>query len=127
MEIWKDIETYDGDYKISNYGRVLSLKRKKPQILSPQLDAMGYVHVRLGNGKDKQKLFKVHRLVASHFLSMPLLDKTLVNHLDKNKRNNHVLNLEWCSMQENWLHARQYDFSLIDLMNGKVKNPLDYV
>ena len=108
MEIWKDIQGYEGLYQISNLGRIknkhnkilkLSNKRWKKESC-PQND---YKKIRLSkNGKSKG--FSVHRLVAREFLND--YDKKLeVNHKDGNKSNNKVSNLEMISHRENIKHS----------------------
>ena len=105
-EIWKDVQGYEGLYKVSNLGNVYSYKSKK--ILKKyfpvfSLGATGYNLVGLyKNGK--QKMFGVHRLVAQAFIDNPL-NLPIVNHKDGNKRNNAVSNLEWCTQKENVAHA----------------------
>jgi hypothetical protein len=109
MEIWKEIKDYEGLYEVSNYGRVKRLeslvKNKhsyrlvKEKILS--IPSYHYQSVFLSNGKVKQHY--VHRLVATAFLSNSL-NKEQVNHIDGNKLNNHVSNLEWVSQSENMKH-----------------------
>ena len=92
-EIWRDIEGYEG-YQISNYGNVKSFRRDKikGKILKP-CTTHGYLLVRLYSNKDESKMFRIHRLVALHFLE--LVDgKNIVNHIDGNKTNNYVENLE---------------------------------
>lgn len=111
-EIWKDIEGYEGRYKVSTKGRVKSLARKIPRtrkgntylsdvperILKP-FDNNGYRQVRLSDGT-KTKDYKAHRLVAKAFLPN---EKNLpqINHKDENKSNNDVNNLEWCDRNYN--------------------------
>lgn len=91
-EIWKK---YDYDYDVSNQGRIKRGKR----ILSGSLHNDGYVFVTV-HGKQKP----LHRLIASVFI--PNLEhKTEVNHIDGNKQNNNVNNLEWCTHSENQKHA----------------------
>lgn len=114
MEIWKDIEGYEGYYQVSNLGRVKSLERKvrntlksyriiKERILKPTPKKEGYLDISL-NISQKRKHFYVHRLVASHFIGNP--EKGMdVNHKDGNKKNNNVDNLEWLSRAENHAHA----------------------
>ena len=99
-EVWKDI--YE-EYQISNLGRIKSLKWGKERILTPRKNFKGYmqIHIRV-NGKDK--VIKVHRLVAEAFIPNPD-NKPQVNHIDGNKENNTSLNLEWCTNSENQLHA----------------------
>lgn len=98
IEIFKDINGFDGDYQISNLGRVKSLKKPNSIILKPGLNKPGYKFVILTK-HGVQTNHMIHRLVALHFL--PQSDKTVVNHLDENKLNNCVDNLEWCTHKEN--------------------------
>lgn len=109
-EIWKDIPEYEELYQVSNLGRVRSLDRIvtrkdgrkqlcKGKLLSPCKLRWGYLGVNLSkNNKGLTK--KVHRLVAKTFLnnSFNLLD---VNHIDEDKTNNRLNNLEWCSREYN--------------------------
>ena len=98
-EIWKDIVGYEGLYKVSNMGRVKSLKYGKERILKPQKDRSGYLVV--GLWKDgKRKWYLMHRLVATIFCENPHGFKE-VNHIDENKTNNYADNLEWCSRSYN--------------------------
>lgn len=115
-EIWKNIEDFK-DYKVSNYGRVKSLKRKNEIILKFK-DKNGYYSVGLYN-KEKQNAKKlVSVLVAEAFLNkekfkiMPYeninevdINKLEVNHIDGNKHNNKLDNLEWCTKSYNQSHA----------------------
>lgn len=99
MEIWKDIDGYNGDYQISNFGRVKSLKHKTPKIMRLKTNNKGYKWVALiSNGK--QGNFLVHRLVASHFLPNEN-NFPIINHIDENPANNNVDNLEWCTYSYN--------------------------
>lgn len=113
-EIWKDIDGFAGYYEISNYGRVKSLPKtmgnpnhlSKIKILKPKIDKYGYACVKLCSQieKGKIKYVTIHRLVAKAFIPNPNNLKT-VNHLDGNKQNNLIRNLEWCSHKENIDHA----------------------
>lgn len=95
-EIWKPVTGYEDRYLVSNKGRVFSLIYKK--VLLPK-DEKGYKRVMLS--KDcKMKGYLVHRLVASEFLPNPL-NLPFVNHIDENKANNCVKNLEWCTAKYN--------------------------
>lgn len=102
MEIWKPVVGFDS-YEVSNRGHVRSFKRKTPQILKLKRDGRGYTRVGLYAG-DKQKWCLVHRLVAQTFIPN-LFNKPQINHIDGDKTNNCVENLEWCTAGENRCHA----------------------
>lgn len=118
-EIWKDIKDYEGIYQISNLGRLRSLdrmlsikrygkfyyKKRKGKMMCPSLNTNKYYHVKLMNG-DNKKIYSLHRLVALHFLPNPN-NYEIVNHIDSNKQNNKLDNLEWCTKNDNRLHARK--------------------
>ena len=95
-EEWRDVENYEGKYQISNLGRLRSFARSvEPLIFAPHYDKDGYIMYGLRrNGKIYTK--KAHRLVASAFI--PNKDNLpQINHIDEDKTNNRVSNLEWCS------------------------------
>lgn len=97
-EIWQPVEGYE-DYAVSNFGRVKSLKYGNEKILKSWNNGKGYLFVSLcRNGKMKH--FKIHRLVAIAFLPNPE-GFPEINHIDENKSNNCVDNLEWCSHKYN--------------------------
>lgn len=99
----KDIEGYEGLYQVSEDGRVYSVRRGK--CLSPCLDSYGYPMVVLCSNRVR-KTTRIHRLVAQAFIPNPY-DKPQVNHIDGDKTNNLVSNLEWVTSDENVLHAVQ--------------------
>ena len=117
-EVWKPIEGYEGIYDVSNYGRVKSLQLTihnsgtkggvytiREKILTPRVNEKrnGYCEISLHkNGQEKR--FKVHRLVATAFISNPQ-HLPEVNHKDGNKLNNSVSNLEWVTSKQNKEHA----------------------
>lgn len=103
METWKTVSNTDGKIQVSNYGRVRSLLRGEPQILKVQADQKGYQRVSVTIHRRKMH-FKVHRLVAAAFIENPN-NLPQVNHIDGNKGNNCVSNLEWISNKDNAYHA----------------------
>lgn len=109
-EIWKDISGYEGRYHVSNHGRVKSCTRAdcnnrlvKERILHTRKSKVGYLQVTLFCDGAAKSL-TVHRLVATAFIQN-LENKPEVNHIDGDKHNNHVDNLEWVTSRENHLHA----------------------
>ena len=102
IEIWKDIAGYEGLYKVSNKGRVYSYVSNK--FLSPAPNEVtGYINVLLTKSK-KSKFYPVHRLVAAAFIENPK-NAPVVNHIDADRTNNCVDNLEWCTHKENAQHS----------------------
>lgn len=100
METWAAIKGYEEFYQISTLGRVWSKHTKK--YLKP-FCIRGYQHVSLSlNGKIVKK--KVHRLVAEAFLDNPL-NKETVSHLNENKLDNQLINLEWATSRENTVYG----------------------
>jgi hypothetical protein len=105
-EIWKDIPGFEGKYQASNLGQIKSLlttrrhgqKNTLPIILK-QVINNNYKRVKLST-----KLVFVHRMVAKAFIDNPE-HKPQVNHIDGNRLNNNVENLEWCTCKENIDHA----------------------
>ena len=93
MEIWKDINGYENKYQISNYGRLKSVKINL--IMKPMRCTNGYLAACLWKDGIQKKIL-IHRLVALHFIENPN-ECTDVNHIDENKENNNVNNLQWCS------------------------------
>ena len=118
-EVWKDIKGYEGLYQVSNLGRIKSLEKfnktnifdesigytRKEKILKPYFrsNLKQYLVVCLYKNK-KGKLFSVHRLVAENFIENKEKYKE-VNHIDGNKTNNNVVNLEWCNRKQNSIHS----------------------
>ena len=126
QEIWKDVEGYEGLYQVSNFGRVKSLDRYvlrngnslfvKGIVLS-QLNNRGYLTVRLCNS-GKYKNYLVHRLVANAFIHNDN-NYSEINHIDENKHNNHVDNLEWCDRKYNVNYGSRAD-KFSNSMKGKL-------
>lgn len=126
--MWIPIKNFEGLYSINEKGEVLSHSRKvtlynggwyttNERILKPYLTKKGYAAVDLGSAR-----FVVHRLVAQAFLPNPE-NKPQVNHIDGDKINNHVSNLEWVTNQENVQHA--HDIGLIQMTEKKLQRLRD--
>lgn len=96
-EVWKPVVGYESRYLVSNMGRVFSLIKDKmlKQIETPY----GYLVVNLYDG-NKMKQIRVHRLVAMAFIPNPD-SLPQVNHIDEDKHNNYIDNLEWCNAKYN--------------------------
>ncbi len=99
MEVWKDVAGYEGLYKISNLGRVLSVRRNA--MLKPGRGR--YLIVTLCKNGTKREI-GVHRLVASAFC-VKRNEATEVNHINENRYDNRATNLEWCTRLENIRHG----------------------
>ena len=119
-EIWKPIDGHEGKYEISNLGRVKGLPREKKyksgridligeRILKNPLSS-GYKVANLFCEQRKQIPIHVHRLVAIAFIPN-LENKPHINHIDGNKLNNDISNLEWCTPKENAVHAHETGLS----------------
>lgn len=118
QEIWKNISGYK-NYQVSNFGRIKSLnynKTKYTKILKPDI-RRDYLSVTLYKNGVRNR-FQVHRLVAIIFLPN-INNLPCVNHIDGNKQNNRIDNLEWCTYKENINHSIK-----INLRNFNMdKNP----
>ena len=112
-EYYANVKGYENLYQVSCYGTIKSVdkvvKNKngyrtiKRKILTPKFDKYGYLKVGLTK-EGKQKYKFVHRLVAETFIPNPN-NYPIVNHIDGDKTNNHISNLEWCTQQYNVKHA----------------------
>jgi len=123
-EVWKDVnfEHWGEHYQVSNFGNIRSKDRlnyafhhksnkfthfkKNGKILIPYKNVYGYLTVKLSIENIKKTLI-LHRLIAMTFIGVPEDEKNQVNHIDGNKYNNHIDNLEWCTSKENMHHARE--------------------
>jgi hypothetical protein len=99
QEVWRDIIGYEGLYQVSNIGNVKGIIKT----LKPNKTSKGYLHISLYKNRIS-KTFKLHRIVAQNFISNPE-NKLEVNHMDGNKLNNKIDNLEWNTRFENNKHA----------------------
>lgn len=117
----KWIEGYEGLYKVSDKGDVISYKRyKEGKPMSPKKDKEGYLEVGLRDKDYKRKFFRVHRLVAKAFISNPD-NLPEINHKDRVTSNNEVTNLEWCDKSYNNKH-RLVDFKGEKQSQSKLTN-----
>jgi len=122
MENWKDVVGYEGVYQVSDQGRIKRVGTYRNQtgkewesnfILSPGTKENGYKYVQLCK-ENRVKPKHVHRLVAEAFIDNPN-NSPIVNHIDGNKANNNVSNLEWATYTENNVHS-------IEKLNRASKN-----
>jgi hypothetical protein len=107
-EIWKDIKGYEGLYKISNKGNVMSLRKTNGE--SNGMRKLSYSHkgylIIVLSKEGKPKTHRVHRLVATAFIPNPY-NLPEVNHIDENKTNNSAENLEWCTQIYNLKYGKR--------------------
>ena len=123
-EIWKDIPSYEGLYQVSNWGQVKSLKFGKERLLKLSLNTYGYYKTILNTNKT----YTVHQLVAITFLNhKPNGFKTVINHIDNNKLNNNVENLELVSMRYNSTEYRTDVGACYDNSGVKIKRWKAYI
>lgn len=119
VEVWKDIEGYEGYYQISNFGRVRGVDRMIPyiarggkftqrlqrgKVLKTSVGTSGYETYHMYGESQERETIMLHRVVAKTFLEN-LEGKEFVNHKDGDKLNNHYSNLEWVTKSENTQHA----------------------
>lgn len=104
MEFWKDIKSYEGYYQVSNLGNVKRIyKNGKIKILKPRINHKGYARVTLCRNKKDHKEYCVHRLVGETFIKNTF-NKSQINHINGNKTDNKIQNLEWVTPKENCVH-----------------------
>jgi hypothetical protein len=111
MEIWKKVIGYEGVYEVSNLGKVKRVGNLRgvnkayvnDYYLKPTDNGKGYLRIKLSNNGISKRVM-LHRIIAEAFISNPL-NKKVINHINNNKKDNRIENLEWCSQSENCLHA----------------------
>jgi hypothetical protein len=105
FELWKPIDEYP-EYEVSSFGRVKRFyKNGNNKILKPGTNENGYYYVNLYKS-GKPKNIKIHRLVANAFIKNPS-NKRCVDHIDNNKKNNHIHNLRFATLSENQMNRKQ--------------------
>lgn len=125
-EIWKNILGYENVYKVSNFGRIISVINT-PYIkeLNQYDDKDGYKYVSLYDKNHNPKNYRVHRLVAITFIPNPN-NLPIINHKDEIRFNNFVDNLEWCTIKYNNNYGSKQDIGKkvqqINLKNGEIIN-----
>lgn len=112
MEVWKDIEGYEGLYQVSNEGKIKNIKKNTYRAFSD--NGCGYYFVLLCKDGEK-KPFYVHRLVAKAFIPNPD-NLPQVNHKNEQKHQNNVENLEWCSNKYNMNYGTARDRTSVKQM-----------
>jgi hypothetical protein len=116
-DLWKDVMGFEGRYKISKNGRVVSLNRKKPRCMKATVDSTkngGHMLSYQLRGKDGKKHHKmVHMLVAEHFIPNPLGYK-YVMHIDGNPQNNNVDNLRWTERSVRYRVIKSEDYKQLE-------------
>lgn len=133
MEEWKDVKGFEGIYQISNQGRLRSMerfvkcrgenfRRLPSQIMKPMYSSQGYLNHRVTVNGKSTTLF-IHRLVAEHFLNCDF-DEKFVDHIDRNKTNNHASNLRFVSPKENMRNRsdNKLDFEKVSQIKSLLKN-----
>ena len=105
IEVWKDIPEFEGLYQVSNLGNVRSLSYRKKGIvkqLNKNLNSNGRYRVNLCKNGRSWSNSKIHQLVAIAFLNhKPCGHKIVVDHIDNNKENDKLYNLQLISSREN--------------------------
>lgn len=109
----KEVVGYAGNYEVSSCGKVFS-----KGIPLKQETNSGYRRVSLSLGGISRHL-RVHRLVAGAFIPNPF-NLPQVNHIDEDKSNNEVSNLEWCTVQKNCEHSKAKYYSLVSPLGERV-------
>lgn len=119
-EIWKEITNFS-KYEISNYGNVKNKDTQK--ILQPSIKS-GYLCLSLTNNNGIRKSVKIHRLVALNFIPNPE-NKATVNHINHNKLDNNINNLEWMTTTEQNRHKRKCKKEILELVSSRAVWRLD--
>ena len=111
MEIWKDVFGYEGFYQVSNLGNVkrvgsfrgVNKAYLNNYYLTPVDNGKGYNRIKL-TVNNKSKRVMLHRLIAEAFIENPNC-YPCINHINANRKDNRIENLEWCTQSQNCLHS----------------------
>ena len=111
MEVWKDVLGYEGIYQVSNLGRVkrisknhlCNIRYQGEYYLKPLDNGKGYYRMKLSD-KGISKRVMLHRIIAEAFIPN-LENKKVINHINCDRKDNRIENLEWTTQSENCLHA----------------------
>lgn len=126
VEIWRDVPGWDGKYMVSTFGRVKCFSKCGENIKIPQNNGNGYFYIQfMYDGKVKNNY--IHRLVAECFIDNKE-NKPQINHIDFNRSNNKLSNIEWVSIKENVYHStinnrfKNANKKQSDVLKNKYKN-----
>ena len=132
-EEWRDVVGFEEYFQVSNFGNVYS--KRSAKLLKQHTNRYGYkvIATKIGGRLGKCYCLKVHRLVAEAFLGTPSTfhlgeasktsyGKVLVNHIDSDRQNNNLANLEWCTAKENYLHTEKSSEHMTSFRERFTKN-----
>ena len=118
-EAWKDIPGYNGRYQASNLGRIRSMDREvtksngskefyKGKVLKPFVGTNGYLYITIAEEPGKFRPRRLHRVIAETFIPNPL-NLPQINHINEDKTDNRVCNLEWCTAEYNTFYGHRIE------------------